>query len=812
MECTVRCSYVSIYLEKVYDLLDEPMSKTVYVKDDKNGVRLDGAAEACCFDETDVMSLIQRGKACLSVLSTRLQVEMNRWHSLFIIMIEQHDTVRGTTKTSYLHLAELASFEMFLKIKGQSVQETKIMHKSFSALGNVIRSLNDGSLFAPYRESKLTSVLKDTFGGNCRSTFIVTASPSSYNVSDTINAIRLGHRIRRITNYPAMNREYGVSQYKTWLMTTEIKFGELSHFVKELASALAESKEKEKGQLFLATPIWDAIFAIVNGEESVENPCRRALALGNLDMLEKHPGKWKQLSRELLKRLPGPELKQVIQERNKAQDLVSDMRSELVVLRRQNELLVQDRRRREKIVAEANREVKYHKMQQADLTAKLEESRSKGTEAVVYLRHMRNLLWNLQKDVTEQRALEIQDITSCLSEEMPDLTGLVDFDTLLLNAGFIESREVHEDLDEEILKYTLGNNNNNGNGNGSSGGGGDDLEEKQGGEESVEGDVRSTYSIENDDTVHGSRRPRPSQKWKFMESLGWGHNKVMVEAGGDSDNDELLFGGASSSRKGSQPSRRELEMKKDIQRLGNKCVDLQLLLNEEKANLETITTRNGSLHTKKLAQELLGLRHEKERLEHVAKATTWKLHEVHVVNNLLSEKTKTLQEQEIALEESLHKLQETFRTTVLDSLDADSQLRDQVNNFERMVDSLIGNYSQPLELDALARPVPRLNAPVRGRITGNDDDGANGGSSVADPTSEESPTNPLILIPSLKMPDQTPARFVHHVSKRFRRGRKIYAYIGDKRAVVDLKHSPSFGRQHHHHLPRLKRSSPLVSF
>ena len=116
-----------------------------------------------------------------------------------------------------------------LSPKTPSLQETKAAHKCLAALGNVVKALTehrDGGIgsgpWAPYRESKLTSLLKEALGGNCKTTFFVTASPSSYTISETINTIHLGQRVRRVNNFPFVNREMNIEAYKKWLMRTEI--------------------------------------------------------------------------------------------------------------------------------------------------------------------------------------------------------------------------------------------------------------------------------------------------------------------------------------------------------------------------------------------------------------------------------------------------------------------------------------------------------------------------------------------------------------------------------------------------------------
>ena len=60
-------------------------------------------------------------------------------------------------------------------------------------------------------------------------------------------------------------------------------------------------------------------------------------------------------------------------------------------------------------------------------------------------------------------------------------------------------------------------------------------------------------------------------------------------------------------------------------------------------------------------------------------------------------------------------MQETFRSTVLDSLDSDTALRDRLAHLESVVESLTVPQSREIEYDALSRPVHRMNLPIRGQ-------------------------------------------------------------------------------------------------
>lgn len=138
----VKCSYVAVYLEKVFDLLpSQQEKKNLSVQEDSNGVQIDGACEACCFEEGDILGLLQRGRACLGVLSSRMNVEANRSHSILMIKVTKIDSATGISTTARLQLADLAAFEFPVNVKGQTAQEIKITQKCFSSLGTVVKGL-----------------------------------------------------------------------------------------------------------------------------------------------------------------------------------------------------------------------------------------------------------------------------------------------------------------------------------------------------------------------------------------------------------------------------------------------------------------------------------------------------------------------------------------------------------------------------------------------------------------------------------------------------------------------------------------------
>ena len=114
----------------------------------------------------------------------------SRSHALFIIIVEQmrHSkdpqtgALKKQVKVGKLNLVDLAGSERVnvTGAAGKRLEESKSINSSLSALGNVITALTAGKgrTHIPYRDSKLTRILEDSLGGNCKTTMMAMISPS----------------------------------------------------------------------------------------------------------------------------------------------------------------------------------------------------------------------------------------------------------------------------------------------------------------------------------------------------------------------------------------------------------------------------------------------------------------------------------------------------------------------------------------------------------------------------------------------------------------------------------------------------------
>merc|ERR1712194_1397 len=99
-----------------------------------------------------------------------------------------------------INLIDLADSENVNKsgVSGQGMKEAQNINKSLSALGDVIQALVAKSPHIPYRNSKLTMMLKDSLGGDSKTLMIVQSSPAQCNVVETLSSLNFAARARNV--------------------------------------------------------------------------------------------------------------------------------------------------------------------------------------------------------------------------------------------------------------------------------------------------------------------------------------------------------------------------------------------------------------------------------------------------------------------------------------------------------------------------------------------------------------------------------------------------------------------------------------
>ncbi|CAK60607.1 unnamed protein product (macronuclear) [Paramecium tetraurelia] len=210
----VRASYLQIYNESISDLLRPDHQQLNIREDKKRGVFVENLSEWAVRSPPEIYQLMRRGNAKRVTASTRMNDTSSRSHAVFIITVEQiEETPDGKrARVGKLNLVDLAGSER-VRVTGATgirLEESKKINQSLSALGNVISALTElkqPKSHIPYRDSKITRLLEDSLGGNCKTTFMAMISPAIEAFSESLSTLKFANRAKNIRNTPMVNQD-----------------------------------------------------------------------------------------------------------------------------------------------------------------------------------------------------------------------------------------------------------------------------------------------------------------------------------------------------------------------------------------------------------------------------------------------------------------------------------------------------------------------------------------------------------------------------------------------------------------------------
>ncbi|XP_041333098.1 kinesin-like protein KIF6 [Pyrgilauda ruficollis] len=250
---TTHVSYLEIYNECGYDLLDprheasrmEDLPKVTIMEDSDQNIHLKNLSLQQATNEEEALNLLFLGDTNRMIAETPMNQASSRSHCIFTVHISSKEPGSATTRRSKLHLVDLAGSERVAKtgIGGHLLTEAKYINLSLHYLEQVIIALAEKNRsHIPYRNSMMTSVLRDSLGGNCMTTMIAMLAMDKRNIDESISTCRFAQRVALIKNEAVLNEEIDPR-----LMIVQLK-KEIQDLKDELALVTGKQRTSELSQ------------------------------------------------------------------------------------------------------------------------------------------------------------------------------------------------------------------------------------------------------------------------------------------------------------------------------------------------------------------------------------------------------------------------------------------------------------------------------------------------------------------------------------------------------------------------------------
>ncbi|KAL4355047.1 hypothetical protein GQ457_06G007820 [Hibiscus cannabinus] len=219
---SMKVTFLELYNEEITDLLapdesprygeDRQRKPISLMEDGKGCVIVRGLEEEAVYTANEIYTLLERGAAKRHTADTLLNKRSSRSHSVFSITVHIKESTVGDEeliKCGKLNLVDLAGSENISRSGAREgrAREAGEINKSLLTLGRVISALVEHSAHIPYRDSKLTRLLRDSLGGKTKTCIIATISPSAHSLEETLSTLDYAYRAKNIKNRPEANQK-----------------------------------------------------------------------------------------------------------------------------------------------------------------------------------------------------------------------------------------------------------------------------------------------------------------------------------------------------------------------------------------------------------------------------------------------------------------------------------------------------------------------------------------------------------------------------------------------------------------------------
>eukprot|EP00659_Diplonema_papillatum_P000323 gene323-451_t len=223
LDIRVFLSITEVYNEKVRDLLpvtktpkgQEPPTLKLVENPQTRKIEVKGLAKHRVIGYERLISLMQQGNANREVAETKMNECSSRSHQIAQLHIVQEYEKMDVSQDkrdceSYITLVDLAGSERQSKTgtSGEQFKESTHINLSLLTLGRCLNSFSEGKQRenVPLRDSQLTRLLSESFGGNSKTWMLAAVSPTAYNLTETVSTLNYASNAKNITNHAKQNR------------------------------------------------------------------------------------------------------------------------------------------------------------------------------------------------------------------------------------------------------------------------------------------------------------------------------------------------------------------------------------------------------------------------------------------------------------------------------------------------------------------------------------------------------------------------------------------------------------------------------
>ncbi|GAX25422.1 hypothetical protein FisN_1Hh376 [Fistulifera solaris] len=625
IEFTVRCSVVEIYLDRLRDLLVD----SCHVRAVEGKLR--GCSRLSCLSPEDITTTVNRGHAARTGSSIDPCRESIRSSMIIQVEIEQYDSRSQSVRSSTLLIGDLVGSEC--STTGNENRNTErsgtLVSNSLNTLKRLVEERRSGvPVTMPITAPPVAQLLSPYLGGSSHTMILLTASTSDAASKETIDTFKFGELCRSIHNTPAPHFHERWQDCSAELMEARENNLRFEELVRVLASECHRLHSKS-GARFSSTTLENVISEIT--EATTEH---RDIKF-TIETKAEHQIRTEQMKLR-------SEMRRAVQTRDELLSSVSQMQSDLQLLKDQNIRLLEGKETTEAELARLKNEVLVARAQKEEAEYNLRTSRFRENEAVVFLRQFRRFYFRLRKQMATDGSGNVGQIIQEVPGA-PSLDKLVDIDSLMVESGLLEEHEIGGDIDPYIKT-------------------------------SPEAMAKSS----NGAIEMMQSKAYMDEKASFSKSAIVRDNSQSVEAR------QRLH----STPAGKYLEMREHDLESELLSLSEKASHLERSLVEEKQKVETLTKSVGvaaALDRLKSLKESKIVKDQLEKKEHDLNAVIWKMNEMHMAGKSLRAMVLERDNRILHLENTFTEASSKNTSLVLEKERGDNLLRDEIAELSKRI-------------------------------------------------------------------------------------------------------------------------------